>query len=69
MSIIIIIIISVFMALSTVFHSINSPNNSVFSLCSSGPISAFQLNLFVKVSFSPDKIPGGWLCSKHQLTN
>ena len=25
---------SVFMALSTVFHSINSPDNSAFSLCS-----------------------------------
>ena len=30
----------VFMALSTVFHSINSPDNSAFSLCSSGLISA-----------------------------
>ena len=33
--------VSVFMALSTVFHSINSPSNSsLFSLCSSGLISA-----------------------------
>ena len=31
---------SVFMALSTVFLSISSPDNSVFSLCSSGLISA-----------------------------
>ena len=31
---------SVFMALSTVFHSISSPDNSTFSLCSSGLISA-----------------------------
>ena len=38
--------ISVFMALSTVFRSINSPDNSVFSLCSSGlnlcPIGPFN---------------------------
>ena len=40
--------ISVFIALSTVFHSINSPDNSLFSHCSSG--------LFMKVSFSPDII-------------
>ena len=32
--------ISVFMALSAVFYSINSPDNSAFSLCSSGFISA-----------------------------
>ena len=33
--------ISVFMALSTLFHSINSPDNSpFFLLCSSGLISA-----------------------------
>ena len=32
--------VSVFMALSTAFHSMNSPDNSVFSLCSSGLISA-----------------------------
>ena len=32
--------VSVFIALSTVFHSINSPENSAFSLCSSGLISA-----------------------------
>ena len=32
--------VSVFMALSTVFHSLNSPDNSfAFSLCSSGLIS------------------------------
>ena len=50
--------ISVFAALSTVFHSINSPNNSVFSLCSSGLISALlvlsTIYLFMKVCFSPD---------------
>ena len=53
--------VSVFMALSTVFHSINSPENSVFSLCSSGLISALlvlsTLFLFMKVPFSPDIIP------------
>ena len=32
--------VSVLMDLSTVFHSINSPDNSVFTLYSSGPISA-----------------------------
>ena len=32
--------VSVFMALSTVFHFINSPNSSPFSDCSSGLISA-----------------------------
>ena len=32
--------VSVFVALSTVFHSRNSPDNSAFSLCSSGLISA-----------------------------
>ena len=43
--------ISVFMALSTVFHSINSPNNSQFS--------DSVLPIFMKVSFSPDIIPSG----------
>ena len=46
--------ISVFMALSTVFHSINPPDNSlVFSLCSSRLISASLVlsttYLFMKV--------------------
>ena len=35
--------VSVCMALLTVFHSINSPDYSAFSLCSSGLISAFEL--------------------------
>ena len=52
--------VSVFMALSTVFHSINSPDNSAFSLCSSGLIFALlvlsTVYLFVKVSLSPDII-------------
>ena len=44
--------IPVFMAFSTVFHSINSPNNCPFSDCSSGLISALlvlsTLCLFMK---------------------
>ena len=56
--------ISIFLALSTVFPSINSPNNSPFSHSrSSGFFSAlFVLStkyLFLKVSFSPNKIPSG----------
>ena len=64
--------IFVFKALSTVFHSINSPENSVFSLCSSGinpPLLVLStVYLFMKVSFSPYVIPSGWLGSKHQFT-
>ena len=55
--------VSVFMALSTVFHSINSPDKSAFSLCSFGLLSALlalsTIYLFMKVSFSPDIIPSG----------
>ena len=65
--------VSVFMALSTVFHSIHSPNNSALSHRSSGLISALlvlsTVYLFMKVSFSPDRVLCGWLGSKHQLTN
>ena len=65
--------ISVFVALSTVFHSINSFNNSAFSFCSSSPKSALSalstIYLFLKVSLSPDVIPSGWHCLEHQLTN
>ena len=68
----ILVSISVFMALSTVFHSINSPDNCPLShsvlLVLSLPYWSFQLSL-MKVSFSPDVIPSGWLGSKHQLTN
>ena len=43
------------------------------SLCSSGPISVWLVLsttfLFMKVSFSPDRIRNGWLGSKHSLTN
>ena len=42
--------------------------HSVFSLCSSGLISVLlvlsTIYLFMKVSFSPDIIPSGWLDSK-----
>ena len=55
---------SVFIALSTVFHSINSPNNSPFSdsvlPVVSLPYRSFQLyNYSIKVSFSPDIIHSG----------
>ena len=44
---------------------------SIFSLCSSGLISALlvlsTIFLFMKVSFSPDIIRSDWLGSKHQL--
>ena len=65
--------IFVFMALSTVFHSINSPDNSPSSHCSNGLISALlvvaSISHFMQVSFSPDIIPSGRLGSKHPLTN
>ena len=63
------------MALSTVFHSINSSDNSPFSYSLlpvlSLPYWSFQLydHLFMKVSFSPAITRSGWLGSKHQLTN
>ena len=75
--------ISVFMALSTVFHSINSPDNpplsrSVLSVLFL-PCWSFQLYiyigpfnyiyLFMKVSFCPGIILCGWLGLKHQLTH
>ena len=55
--------ISVFTALSTVFHSVNSPDNSPLSH-SVPPVSflphwSFQLSIFMKVSFSPDIIRSG----------
>ena len=52
--------VSVFMALSTVFHFMNSPNNSAFSLWSSGLINALLVlsttYLFMRISLSPDII-------------
>ena len=54
------------------FHTFSS-QLSVFLLCSSGLIFALlvlsTICLFMKVSFSPNIIPNGWLGSKHQLTN
>ena len=41
---------SVFMALSTVFHSINSPDNFLFSRCSSGLISLLYWTFQIYVS-------------------
>ena len=65
--------ISVFKALSTVFHFINSHDNCVFSLCSCGLSSALlvlsTVCLFMKVSCGPDIILSDWLGSKHQLTD
>ena len=52
--------VSVFMTLSTVFHSMNSPNNSPLShsvlpvLCL--PYWSFELHICMKVSFRPDVI-------------
>ena len=66
--------VSVFMTLLTVFHSINSPDKiSAFSLCSFGLVSALlvlsTICLFMKVSLYPDIILCVWLGLKHQLTN
>ena len=65
---------SVFMAVSTVFRSINSPDNSPLSHSFLPvlflPYGSFQLYIsIIKVSHSPDIIPCGWLGLKHQLTN
>ena len=53
---------SVFLALSTVFYSTNSPDNSPLSDTGLPVLSlpffwSFKLYLFMKVSFSPDIIP------------
>ena len=66
--------VSDFMALSTVFHSTSSPQQlSAFSLCSSDVFSALivlsTIYLFMKVSLSPDIILCGWLGLKYRLTN
>ena len=58
------ILVSIFMALSTVFYSIKfSRQLIVFSLCSSGLISVLSIlstrYFFMKVSFIPDIIPSG----------
>ena len=67
----------VYFCLYDPFHCISfhkfSRQLSVFRLCSCGLSSAVlvlsTIYLFMKVSFSPDTIPSGWLGSKHQLTN
>ena len=65
--------VSVFMALSTVFHSINSPNNSLLSH-SVLPV-FFALLVFssvylsMKVFFNPDIILCSWMGLNHKLTN
>ena len=55
--------VSVYMALSIVFHSINSPDNSPFSHSVLVVLAlshwASQLYLFMEVSFSPDIIRSG----------
>ena len=60
-----------FMALSTVFHSQILPTILRFLTLVlrvlSLPYRSYQL--FMKVPFNPDTIPGGRLGSKHQLTN
>ena len=76
--------LSFFIFCSCVYFSLYGPFNcisfhkfsrqlSVFSLCSCGLSSALlvlsTMYLFMKVSFSPDIIPNGWLDWKHQLTN
>ena len=70
------VFVSDFMALSTVFHSLNSPNNSLLSASVLPvlflPYWSFQLYisswstiyLFMKVSLAPDVILCGWLGSK-----
>ena len=66
--------VSVFMTLSAVFHSINSPDNSPLSH-SVLPVSFLPywpfltVYLFTKISLSPDIILCGWLGLKPQLTN
>ena len=65
--------VSVFMALSTVFHSINSPDNSpLFSLCSSGLNSALlvlKLFVFFYESFSQSWYNPLWLTELRAPTN
>ena len=65
--------VSVFTVLSTVFHSINSPDNSSLShsvlpvvfFCLIGPFNY----LFMEVYFNPDKVLCGRMGLKHILTN
>ena len=68
--------VSVFMALSAVFNSINSPGNSLLSdsvllvlLLLYVLLVLSTTCLFMKVSLSPGIILCGGLGLKHQLTN
>ena len=62
--------VSVFIALSTVFQSINSPDTSPLCHFSSGLILVLStIYLFMTVFLSRDIIICGWLGLKHQLTN
>ena len=66
--------VSVFMALSTVFHSINSPDNSPLfpSVLPALILRYWSLNylsFFMKVSLSPVIILCGWPSLEHPLTN
>ena len=66
--------ISVFVALSTVFHFINSPNNTPLSHSVLPvlilPYWSFQPYVsFMKVSLSPDIILCSWPGLKHRVTN
>ena len=65
---------SVFMVFSTVFHSINSPDDSplshsVLPVFISALLFLSTIYLFMKVYFEPDIILCGWLGLKYQLTN
>ena len=62
--------ISVFMALSTVFHSISPPTILCFlTLFFRSYLYLSTIYHSSKVFFGPDVIHSGWLGSKHQLTN
>ena len=70
---VVLVSVPVFMALSTVFHSVYSPDNSSLSqsvlpllFCLIDP---FNYNLFMKVSLSPDVILCDRLGLKQQLIN
>ena len=54
----VLVFVSVFMALSTLFHSINSSDNSPSGLLSALSVLS-TVYLFMKVSFSSDIIPSG----------
>ena len=66
----VLVFVFIYMALSTVFHSINSPDNSLLSHSVLPALLVLStIHLFMKVPFSPDIILCGQLGLKHQLTN